>query len=79
MTPLHVVARRGRITTVDCLIDKGADINIKDNNEVNIYTRLCYYSKSVLSINLFPLTLLGMVQYHPSLHFIVLLPSTRPV
>ena len=50
MTPLHVVARRGRITTVDCLIDKGADINIKDNNEVNIYTGLCYYSKSVLTI-----------------------------
>ena len=37
MTPLHVAVERGdRINIMKYLIKKGADINIKDNHEVNI-------------------------------------------
>ena len=36
MTPLHVATQRGdRISIVNYLADKGADINIKDNNGVS--------------------------------------------
>ena len=35
MTPLHVVAERGRSQMVELLVSQGADVNIKDNNEVN--------------------------------------------
>ena len=34
MTPLHSVAMGGDVGTAQILIDKGADINIKDNNGV---------------------------------------------
>ena len=34
-TPLHVAASKGRDYTVECLVEKGADINIKDKNGVN--------------------------------------------
>ena len=35
MTPLHVAAQRGdRISIMEYLVDQGADINIKDDNEV---------------------------------------------
>ena len=33
-TPLHVAASKGRDYTVECLVKKGADINIKDKNGV---------------------------------------------
>ena len=36
-TPLHVAAECARIDIVGCLVAKGADINIKDNNRVIIY------------------------------------------
>ena len=29
-TPLHVAASKGRDYTVECLVKKGADMNIKD-------------------------------------------------
>ena len=36
MTPLHVAAEKGdRISIVKYLVDNGADINIKDDNEVS--------------------------------------------
>ena len=35
MTPLHSAAERGRNTIVVHLIDQGADVDIRDNNEVN--------------------------------------------
>ena len=36
MTPLHVAAQRGeRISIVEYLVDKGADINIEDDNGVS--------------------------------------------
>ena len=35
-TPLHVAARRGHANIVKCLIDEGADINIKDDDGVSI-------------------------------------------
>ena len=33
-TPLHVAASKGRHYTVECLVEKGADINIKDKTGV---------------------------------------------
>ena len=33
-TPLHVAASNGRDYTVECLVKKGADINIKDKTGV---------------------------------------------
>ena len=33
-TPLHVAASKGRDYTGECLVKKGADINIKDKNGV---------------------------------------------
>ena len=35
MTPLHLAARRGHVDIVRYLVDKGADINIKDENWVS--------------------------------------------
>ena len=34
MTPLHVAAEAGSQDIVECLVGKGVNINIKDNNEV---------------------------------------------
>ena len=34
-TPLHVAASNGREYTVECLVRKGADMNIKDKNGVS--------------------------------------------
>ena len=35
-TPLHVAASKGRDYTVECLVKKGADMNIKDLNGVSM-------------------------------------------
>ena len=34
-TPLHVAASNGRDYTVECLVRKGADMNIKDKKGVH--------------------------------------------
>ena len=34
-TPLHIAASKGRDYTVECLVKKGADINIKDKTGVS--------------------------------------------
>ena len=34
-TPLHIAVREGYKHTVDCLVTKGANINIKDNDAVS--------------------------------------------
>jgi len=34
-TPLYMAARNGHTDTVQCLIDKGAGINIKNNDGVS--------------------------------------------
>ena len=34
-TPLHFAAREGHTATVEYLVEKGADINIRDNYEVS--------------------------------------------
>ena len=34
MTPLHVAAESAYVRVVEYLVDKGADINIKGQNEV---------------------------------------------
>ena len=36
MTPLHIAAERGFVKIVDYLIDKGADVDIRDKNGVII-------------------------------------------
>ena len=38
VTPLHQAACNGHTDTVQCLINQGADINIKDNDEVSELT-----------------------------------------
>ena len=35
-TPLHVAASKGRDYTVECLVKKGADMNIKDKKGVSV-------------------------------------------
>ena len=35
-TLLHIAAREGQEITVKCLVKKGADINIEDNNGVGV-------------------------------------------
>ena len=35
MTPLHWAAEKGHANTVHCLVEKGADINIKDGSGVS--------------------------------------------
>ena len=37
MTPLHLAAKSAHIEIVEYLIDKEADINIQDDNEVTIW------------------------------------------
>ena len=35
-TPLHIAASKNYERTVECLVDEGADINIKDNTGVGV-------------------------------------------
>ena len=35
MTPLHLAARQGHVDIVRYLVDKGADLNIKDEDGVS--------------------------------------------
>ena len=35
ITPLHLAAGKGHVDTVRCLVDKGADTQLKDENDVN--------------------------------------------
>ena len=37
-----MAAKKGNLEKVKQLVDEGADINIKDNNEVSTYIRLFY-------------------------------------
>ena len=39
-TPLHIAVKEFRMRTVEFLVDKGADINYKDNNGVRLLTDL---------------------------------------
>ena len=43
MTPLHLAVERGRIKMVECLLDRGAHINIQDDNEVILHTNPIEY------------------------------------
>ena len=45
MTPLHVAVERALTEIVKFLVDRGADITIKDYNGVNIY--VCMYGENV--------------------------------
>ena len=36
MTPLHVAATSARFKVVECLVEQGANISTKDNDEVSI-------------------------------------------
>ena len=46
-TPLHLAAREGHMTTVEFLINNGADINIQNNDEVSRVSDL-YACTSIL-------------------------------
>ena len=41
-TPLHQAAAEGHVSTVRFLVEMGADINIKDDNEVKEGDHICY-------------------------------------
>ena len=40
-TPLHVAASNGHDHTVECIVKKGADLNIEDNKGVSEKLNLC--------------------------------------
>ena len=44
-TPLHIAVKQFRVKTVECLVDKGADINSKDNAGVSMcdYLPMIYF------------------------------------
>ena len=51
MTPLHVATQRGdRISIVNYLVDKGADINKKDNNGVSKMVIGYIYATIILTV-----------------------------
>ena len=39
-TPLHIASKEGYRYTTECLVDKGADINMKDDDGVSVTTIL---------------------------------------
>ena len=43
ITPLHVAAEGGRVGTVESLVAKGADINIKDDKGVSAEAELYHF------------------------------------
>ena len=47
-TPLHRAARRGHVDTVICLVEQGADINIKDENGVCEWEYFADYNSVLL-------------------------------
>ena len=50
-TPLHVAASKGHDYTVECLVEKGANINIKDKDGVGMSIFLNYYRQhQILSL-----------------------------
>ena len=40
MTLLHLAVENNRIKMVECLLDQEADINLQDDNEVILHTRM---------------------------------------
>ena len=38
MTPLHLAVESNRIKMVECLLDREADMNLQDDNEVILHT-----------------------------------------
>ena len=48
-TPLHVAASKGRDYTVECLVEKGANISIKDKAGVSMTIFLNYGLVSLLA------------------------------
>ena len=43
VTPLHLAVQSNRIIIVECLLEKGADINLQDENEVILRTNAVDY------------------------------------
>ena len=43
MTPLHLAVKCNRTKMVECLLDKEADINLQDDNEVILPTNVVKY------------------------------------
>ena len=37
MTPLHLAVQSNRTKMVECLLDQGADFNLRDENEVSLH------------------------------------------
>ena len=64
-TPLHIAAKAGHVDTVRCLVDKGANINIKDGNKVR-EQEYSAVSKLVLLVRVW----LGMYFFKPGMQII---------
>ena len=43
MTPLHLAVESNRFKMVECFLDKQADINLPDDNEVILHTNAVNY------------------------------------
>ena len=56
MTPLHVAASQDHLEIVKCIAVKGAGVNVKDDNEVNIQLTInclpCSYSSTKVSFSI---------------------------
>ena len=72
-TPLHIAASKNYERTVECLVDEGADINIKDNTGVGVilYTTVgtIFFFLSDAAATIF-FTVLVQLLFEGSVYFI---------
>ena len=73
-TPLHIAASKNYERTVECLVDEGADINIKDNTGVGaiLYTAVgtIFFFNQMAQLLFFSLFVLVQLLFEGSVYFI---------